>query len=140
MAYIEELVRTLDARIQTLNGEIASLEDARSALITRGAAAGPDRQLTTKPTERRTSGRRHQVLKPEAAERILAESDGMTTAEVARRAGAGRDQVVQLLRKLEASRRARRTGHGRGTRWHLVTDEDWIRARAQELAGRRRGD
>jgi ribosomal 50S subunit-associated protein YjgA (DUF615 family) len=137
MAYIEELIQALDTRIEALNGEIASLEEARSALIARGALAGEVRQPRTKPV-RRTSRRRGQVLDPEAAERILAEGDGLSAAEVARHAGADRDQVVQLLRELEAARRARRTGHGRGTRWHLVTDEDWIRERAEELAGRSR--
>ena len=136
MAYIEQLIQTLDARIQSLTGEIASLEEARSALIANGAAAGAVRQPRTNTTPRRASRRRPQALEAEAAERILAEDDGLTAAEVARHAGASRDQVIQLLRDLEAARRARRTGAGRGTRWHLVTDEDWIRERAAELAER----
>jgi transposase len=140
MAYIEELIQALDARIAALNGEIASLEEARSTLIARETVAGEVRQPRAKLALRRTSRGRDQILDPEAAARILAEGDGLSAAEVARHAGAGRDQVVQLLRELEAARRARRTGHGRGTRWHLVTEEDWIRERAEELAGRTRRD
>jgi hypothetical protein len=41
--------------------------------------------------------------------------------------------VLGVLRELEAAGRARRTGQRRGTRWHAVTDEDRIRARAAEL-------
>ena len=138
MAYIEQLVRALDARIEAVNAEIASLEEARAALIASGAAAEAVPQSRTNRTLRRTASRRHGVLGPEAAERILAEGDGLSAADVARYGGARRDQVLRLLRDLEGTRRARRTGHGRGTRWHLMTDEDWILERAQELAGRRR--
>jgi cell division septum initiation protein DivIVA len=139
MAYIEDLVQALDARIEALNAEIASLEEARSAMIASGGAAEAVPQPRNNSTLRRPSRRRHRVLGPEAAERILAEGDGLSAADVASYAGARRDQVLRVLRDLEAARRARRTGHGRGTRWHLMTDEDWILERAQELAGRRRG-
>jgi hypothetical protein len=146
MAYIEQLIQTIDARIEALTGQIRSLEDARSALIANGAAGAVDQpraRLARAPSadrsarSRRRSSRRRQVLEPDTAERILAGGDGLSAAELARQAGADRDQVVQLLRDLEAARRARRTGEGRGTRWHAMTEEDWIRERAEELAARR---
>ena len=74
------------------------------------------------------------ALTAETAEPLLANSDGMTTADLAKRAGAGRDQVLLLLRELEQARRVRRTGQRRATRWHAITDEDRIRERAAELA------
>jgi len=64
----------------------------------------------------------------------LANSDGMTTADLAKRADAGLDHVLLLLRELEQARRVRRTGQRRATRWHAITDEDRIRERAAELA------
>lgn len=67
----------------------------------------------------------------------MANSDGMTTADLARRAGAGPDQVLLLLRELEQARRVRRTGQRRATRWHAITDEDRIRERAAEVASSR---
>lgn len=137
MAYIEHLIQTIDGRIQALNGEIASLEEARCALIANGAAGASSRQPKLKPAARRRP-RRRQELEPATAERILAQGDGLTAAEVARQTGAGRDQVVKLLHDLESSRRARRSGQGRDIRWHLMTDEDWIRQRAEELAARGR--
>lgn len=137
MPYIEHLIQTIDTRIKALNGEIASLEEARSALIANGASSLRVAQPRPKPQTRRGTSRRRQALGPETAEQILAKGDGLTAAEVARRAGADRDQVGKLLRDLESARRARRTGRGRGTRWHLLTDEDWIRERAEELAARR---
>jgi hypothetical protein len=76
------------------------------------------------------------VLTAEAAERMLAESDGVTTAEFANQAGADRDQVLKVLRDLETARRVRRTGQRRATRWHAFTDEDRIRERAAELESR----
>jgi hypothetical protein len=38
------------------------------------------------------------------------------------------------LRELEKTDQIRRSGQRRGTRWHLITDEDRIAARAAELA------
>lgn len=78
------------------------------------------------------------ALPAETAERILAQSDGLTTGALAERAGADRDQVLALLRDLEAARRVRRTGQRRATRWHAITDEDRISERAAELAARSR--
>ena len=54
------------------------------------------------------------------------------------RANGDRDQVLTLLRELEAAGRIRRTGQRRSTRWHVITDEDRIRERAAELASRRK--
>jgi hypothetical protein len=74
------------------------------------------------------------ALTAETAEQLLANSDGMTNADLAKRAGAGRDQVLLLLRELEQARRVRRTGQRRATRWRAITDEDRIRERAAEFA------
>lgn len=138
MAYIEQLIQTIDAHLEALAREIASLEEARAALIANGAAPGAVPQARARPAARRRPRQRRQALEPQSAERILAKGDGLSAAELARQSGAARDQVVKLLRDLEAARRARRTGEGRGTRWHLMTEEDWIRERARELAARGR--
>lgn len=66
----------------------------------------------------------------------MATIDGLTTAALAEHSGAQRDQVLGLLRDREQTRRVRRTGQRRATRWHVITDEDRIRERAAELAGR----
>jgi hypothetical protein len=62
----------------------------------------------------------------------------MTTSALAEQTGGNRDQILTLLRELEAAGRIRRTGQRRGTRWHAITDEDRIQARAAELAARRK--
>ncbi len=69
-------------------------------------------------------------------ELLLADSSGLTTAALAERANANRDQVLILLRELEAAGRIRRTGQRRATRWHTITDEERIQERAAELAAR----
>lgn len=58
---------------------------------------------------------------------------GLATSELAQRANGDRDQVLVLLRELEAAGRIRRTGARRGTRWHMIADEDRIQPRAAEL-------
>jgi hypothetical protein len=69
-------------------------------------------------------------------ESLLAEGDGLTTSALVEQTNGDRDQVLTLLRELEAGRRIRRTGQRRSTRWHAITDEDRIRERAAELAAR----
>ena len=71
-------------------------------------------------------------------ESLLSESGGLTTAALADRANANRDQVLRLLRELETAGRIRRTGQRRATRWHAITDEERIRERAAELEATRK--
>jgi hypothetical protein len=136
MPSIEQLIESINARIRELNGEIASLEAARSALVSNGAASAPRQKPKAKQVTRRKPRKRTEVLLAGKAETMLAETDGLTTAALAKQAGADRDQVLTLLRDLEVARRVRRTGERRSTRWHAITDEDRIRERAAELASR----
>jgi hypothetical protein len=147
MPSIEQLAQSIDGRIGELKGEIASLEDARAALVSNGLPQTPTRKgrasrtVRRKPapwTGRRKRTTRKEVLPAETAEQLLADNDGLTTAALASRAGADRNQVLTLLRDLETARRVRRTGDRRGTRWHAITDEDRIQERAGELASRSR--
>src|SRR6185312_14019828 len=66
---------------------------------------------------------------------LLDGSPGMSTRELARATHGKPDQILALLRELEDHDQIRRTGQRRGTRWHLITDEDHIAARAAEIAG-----
>jgi hypothetical protein len=141
MPSIEQLIQSIDRRIRELRGEIASLERARSALVSNGSAPAEATKRRAKQVARRKAPKRTEVLLAGKAERMLAETDGLTTAALAGQAGADRDQVLALLRDLEQARRVRRTGERRSTRWYAITDEDRIRERAAELERRskRRG-
>ena len=131
---IEALVQSIDRRIRDLKGEIASLHDARQALISNGSLA-PAPRPRTKRTRKRASSAADGV--PAATlEKLLADSDGLTTAALAKQASSDPASVLRLLRELEAADRVRRTGERRGTRWHLITDEDRIQERAAELSSR----
>lgn len=146
MPSLEQLVRSIDARIREVNHEIESLQGARSALLANGSAPAAAQAIERRPARRLrrrrarpTPARRAEVLLAETAERMLAETDGMSTGTLARQAGADRDQVLALLRDLETAQRVRRTGQRGATRWHAITDEDRIRERAADLASRTRG-
>lgn len=133
-----QIVDSIDARLAALGRERSTLERARQAL---GGAPNPVRAEGA--TNRAGGGaRRRRVTRPGRAvvsgqlEKLLAENGGSTTPTLAKLASARSDQVLRLLRTLEAAGKARRTGARRGTRWHAVTDEDRIAARAAELAAR----
>jgi hypothetical protein len=147
MPFIEDLVYSIDARLQALSREIVSLEEARSALISNGRPqpqARRARPRKARRTSRRTPPKATKRAKPNSVlladqtERLLASTNGLSTAALAKQAGANHDQVLALLRDLEKARRVRRSGQRRATRWHAITDEDRIRERAAELAARSR--
>jgi hypothetical protein len=155
MKTTQDIVDSIESRLRELNQEIQTLTAARSALERdngrRSAAVAPPAAVAATPAasapgpvtrRRRTRGRRGaanaEVVPAGRLELLLSENGGLTTSVLAERANGNRDQVLTLLRELEAAGRVRRTGQRRSTRWHAITDEDRIRLRAAELAGRRR--
>jgi hypothetical protein len=137
MTSIDQLVTTIDSRLQVLGDEIAKLEDARQALAnTNGAAPSP--RPRRRARRKQPAAANTDVLLMGALHKMLAASDGLTTSAIAKQANADPAQVLTLLREAEAAGDARRTGQRRGTRWHAITDDDRIAARAAELAAQSR--
>jgi hypothetical protein len=142
MTSIDQLVSSIDTRLQDLAGEIAQLEDARKTLAANGVAPSAPAPTRThrkpskpsKPAKPTKPTKATKALLAGQLHKILADSDGITTSAIAKQADADPAQVLVLLREAEASGDARRTGERRGTRWHAITDEDRIAARAAELA------
>ena len=64
---------------------------------------------------------------------LLSSSAGLRTRELAKASNADPGQVLALLKEQEDAGQVRRTGARAATRWHAVTDEDRIAARAAEL-------
>jgi hypothetical protein len=108
----------------------------KSAEVSREPAPRP-----RKRAQRTSRPRATPVPSPLSAERLeslLSANGGLSTSALAEQANGNRDQVLRLLRELEAVGRIRRTGQRRGARWHAITDEDRIRERAAELESRRK--
>jgi hypothetical protein len=100
-------------------------------------ASAPPAQRAVRRSERRRrdrkSGRSVEVVAAGKLELLLSRADGVTTSELAEQANGDRDQVLVLLRELEAAGRVRRSGQRRSTRWHAITDEERMQQRAAEL-------
>lgn len=137
---ITQLVESIDARLLAINVEISKLTDARRALADEASPSKPAPRRISRSSRRRARAERAKVvMTADTVEQVLRSSqDGITTAAIAEQGKAKPGQVLALLRELEATGKARRSGQRRGTRWHRITDEDRIHARAAELAGRRR--
>lgn len=136
-----DIIESIDGRLEEIRGEIASLEQARSELVNGTRAAVPVRRPRKRGKSRRRPARAErakptQVDPAGVLERLLEQSDGLTTAALANKADADRAQVLALLKELEAEGRVRRSGVRRGTRWRRFTEEDAIAERAAELAAR----
>jgi hypothetical protein len=129
-----DIVTSIDQRLTQAKAEIAQLEGARRALVN-GAAP----RVASKPrTPRRRTVRAKEIVPAGKLIALLGDSTGMSTAELARATSGRSDQILALLRELEKTDQVRRTGERRGTRWHVITDEDRIAARAAELAAQSR--
>ncbi|MGZ4249247.1 MAG: hypothetical protein ACXVUE_13205 [Solirubrobacteraceae bacterium] len=131
-----DIVTSIDQRLTEAKAEIAQLEGARQALIGNDASAvkPPPRPGARKRTPRKTVRRDNQVVPAGKLTALLDGSAGMSTSELARATDGRPDQILALLRELEKADQVRRTGERRGTRWHLITDEDRVAARAAEIA------
>jgi hypothetical protein len=141
MTSIEQLVQAIDARLEAIRGETQALTGAREALVAKGGAPAsrrPGRARRGTRRSRRQAPRHSTEVAPAGKlHRLLAASDGLSTAALAERANAEPAQVLPLLREMETAGRVRRTGHRRSTRWHAVAgEEEWIEQRAAELAAR----
>ena len=160
---IENRLKDLNNEIETLAAARSALDGEDVAPAGRSAAAPPHRrsraatrQASTTPATRsapraapapaprarrparRSNGRTTEIVPAGRLELLLSEDGGLTTTALVEQTNGDRDQVLSLLRELEAAGRIRRTGQRRSTRWHAITDEDRIRERAAELAGRRK--
>jgi hypothetical protein len=155
---IQEIVTNIDARIAELESEIQPLLEARLALLNSSQTPTPaTRRQTSTPKPATTPAAKSappaETPKPalkrrprRAARRVkvdpvpsgklislLGSSDGMTATALAKEAGGNANQVRVLLQELAQAGDVRRTGERRGTRWHLITDEEKIAARAGEI-------
>lgn len=132
-----EIVTNIERRLTEARAEIAQLEGARQALIDDDAPAvtPQPRRVARKTTSRKTVRRGNEVVPAGKLTALLDGSAGMSTSELATATNGRPDQVLALMRELEQADQIRRSGERRGTRWHLITDEDRVAARAAEIAG-----
>ena len=163
MSDSQELVISIDRRLAEARKEIASLEAALAAMsaqtpptatatsartaprtATTTTTSAPGRKPRGSATPTTSSGRRRakparlpEVVPAGKLETLLTSTEGLTTADLVARTGGDRQQLLTLLRELEAAGRVRRSGERRSTRWHAITDEDRIAARVAELERQR---
>jgi membrane protein involved in colicin uptake len=94
-------------------------------------AHGP--KSRSRATRRAKSAKRTDVVPAGKLVSLLGAGGGMSTADLVGQTGGDRQQLLTLLRELEAAGEVRRSGERRNTRWHVITDEDRIAARVAEL-------
>jgi hypothetical protein len=139
MSHIDELRSSLKAQLQELEQDATKL---RSALVALNGSEPATRATKATPEVKRAPRRKGkpaevapEVIPAGKLEQILRDSEGLTTAEIAKQSNGDQKQILSLLKEMEGTR-ARRTGERRTTRWHAYTEEDEIQARAVELASR----
>lgn len=131
-----DIITSIDQRLIDAKAEISQLERARVALIN-GATPLP-KPRSPRRSARKPARRAREVVPTGKLIALLDGSAGMSTSELAKATNGKPDQILALLRELEQADQIRRSGARRGTRWHLITDEDRIAARAAEIAAQSR--
>jgi hypothetical protein len=141
---IGETVTNIEQRLLLAADEVAQLERTRDVLTDARSPDPPPDSPARRRTRAGTIQKRSSTTKrgPEAVPlpkliALLADSDGLSTRELATHSGGSSAQILSLLKEQEAAGDVRRSGTGAATRWHLVTDEDRISARAAELTAQR---
>ncbi len=130
---IANIVESIDRRLAELDGELTQLNGARSALLVESKGA----QISATPRRVRRPARPSYAVVPVGKlTALLRESGGLRTRELAQMTHGDPAAILALLKEQEDAGQIRRTGSRAATRWHLVTDEDRIAARAAELQRR----
>lgn len=132
---ITDIVTNIDRRLADLDAEVAHLERARLALLdgSQPAPAPKARRAPSKPADPK-----YQVVPAGKLTALLAGTDGLRTAELAKATDGDPAQILALLKEQESAGEVRRTGTRAATRWQVITDEDRIAARAAELTAQSR--
>lgn len=128
---ITEIVANIDRRLAELDAELTHLNGARTALLDKPdavAAKAPARRVRRSPAKPR-----YDVVPAGKLISLLTGSDGMSTRELSKQTNGDPGQVLALLKEQEGAGQVRRSGSRAATRWHTITDEDRIAARAAEL-------
>jgi hypothetical protein len=127
------------SRRDNRTGADAPAQSAGEAVAAASSEIAPRAPQEPQVRARPKRGQRRRSVGVVAAgqlEALLSENPEITTSALAERANASREQVLTALHELETARRVRRSGQRRSTRWHAITDEERIAARAAELAAR----
>jgi hypothetical protein len=127
---IAEIVSNIDRRLADVHAEVANLEGARLALV-KGSHPAPN--PAARRARRKPAAPRYQVVPVGKLTALLARTEGLRTAELAKATKADPAQVLAVLKEQEGAGEVRRTGTRAATRWHVISDEDRIAARAAEL-------
>jgi anti-sigma factor RsiW len=130
---ITDIVTNIDRRLAEMHAEIAHLQGARLALIN-GSTPAPAPKARTARQKRVEPN--HQVVPAARLRALLTGTAGLRTAELAKAASGDRAQVLTVLKQQESAGEIRRTGTRAATRWHVITDEARVAARAAERARR----
>jgi hypothetical protein len=127
---ITDIVSNIDRRLADVHAEVAHLERARLALVN-GSQPAPAPKA--RAARRKPAAPKYQVVPAGKLASLLAGTNGLRTAELAKATNGDPAQVLTLLKEQESAGGVRRSGTRAATRWHVVTDEDCIAARAAEL-------
>lgn len=131
---IDREVLELRNALEALDANEEALGATRAAPAAAGGVAGRDRSARRRATARKKTAKVGDLR--ELTDVLGKSSTGLSAAAIAKQTNHSRDQIRDLLKDLEAAGKVRRTGRRRGTRWLVITDEDWIAQRAAELAAR----
>ena len=111
---LETGITQLESDLDRLRAALAALDgnDTPAPRAPRGRVAMRRPRRGADPTPA------YQVVPEGKLTKLLGDGKGLSTAELAQQCSGSPDQVLRMLKELERSGRAHRTGNRRSTRWH----------------------
>jgi hypothetical protein len=133
MPTIEQIVQSIDTRINELLAEQGQLADARAALSGSSRETTPPLNPTRTRTRRSRPRSRAKAIALDELVKLVTDKPGQTSTSLATIANANQTKLLASLKEAETHGTVRREGQRRATRWYPYTDEDRIAERAAEL-------
>ena len=124
---------TASAKTTTTPSKTTTTEKPAKRTTATGKSATATTNGRARRTRRAPAKRRGEVVPAGKLVSLLGAGNGMSTADLTAQTGGDRQQLLTLLRELEAAGQVRRSGERRSTVWHVITDEDRIAERVAQL-------
>lgn len=135
---INDIVTNIDRRLAEVHAEVQHLEGARTALVDGSPPPASPKPRRARRARRAPARVAYEVVPVGKLTALLSGAEGMRTRELSQATNGDPARLLALLKEQETAGQVRRSGTRAATRWHVITDEDRIAARAAELASQSR--
>ncbi len=121
LSTLKDRLAEAETETQSLRNAIAALEGSKP---TKNGTDKPNGRPRRKPIRAVDAETDYKVIPAGKLVSLIAKTDGVTTSTLAKTTGGEQTQILALLKEAETDGKVKRSGARRGTRWHVISDDD----------------